>query len=414
MNSRKTLVLYGAMILAAVVLAMAGVVLLQARDGEDLEVRGEQASFSDGRGGAEKETSAALRKRVKDLESQLAKSRARLAESRDRVRGLERQLARSDMNRPVTPDPIEKPKAGKVTAGKKGKDAMAWAKKKPKLGLPEGMTREEQGARVREIVDAHDWQKSASALAAWGRADRRGRGISLSEKEALGPFFEMLGRLGELGVGFYDPRVARMFVPAWTSGLGADLDARQSEQLTAFIDETARQEEIAPESEPEFPLRYAHEKARDLQRTLELERQMESLLRPEQFQSYLAEVGDDPFTSGFGFKTSRMTCAGKTVNAVGEEVARLWLIVYKLEARLQPQVVAAAQRFVTGAMALPVPSAGLDASARRRAILERAVRGLQLQGNAEQTLLTTLPLSDDERRAALGRHCPVLDLEIRK
>ena len=78
------------------------------------------------------------------------------------------------------------------------------------------------------------------------------------------------------------------------------------------------------EPEPNPPLRYAHQKARDIQRTIQLEEQMLSILRPEQFQEYLAEVGDDPFQSGFGFKTQRLSCTGKTADEVVEQVANLW------------------------------------------------------------------------------------------
>jgi hypothetical protein len=272
------------------------------------------------------------------------------------------------------------------------------------------MTREKQDARVREIVNAHDWPKSAGALAAWGRADQGGRGISLPEKETLGEFFDTLEELSEVGVGFYDRRVARCFVPAMVSNLGANLNDQQAEQITGFIDQTAPQEENQPEPDP--PLRYAQEKALDMRRTIQLEEQMASILRPEQFQEYLAEVGDDPFRSGFGFKTQRLSCTGKTADEVVEQVANLWGGAwYGLEAH-RADIASAANQFVSQALALPVPDSGLEPAARRRAILERTARALELQGNAEQELLTGLPLSEEERLAFIGSRWPVLDLVI--
>ncbi|MHC4600987.1 MAG: hypothetical protein ACYS47_18500, partial [Planctomycetota bacterium] len=332
-----------------------------------------------------------------------------------RVQELEADLGpgKEEKSPPGEWDKLKKLEAGK-TVGKGKKGEKGWAGKKGKKdwkpGLPEGMTREEQDARVREIVDRHDWPKYAGALAAWDRADRGGRGISLPEKQTLGEFFGALSELGEVGVDFFDRRVARRFVPAMVSSLGANLDEPQAEQITTFIDETAAQEENQPEPDP--PLRYAQEKARDIQNTIDLEARMESILRPEQFQEYLTEVGDDPFRSGFGFKTQRMTCAGQTADEVVQEVVNLWAGEWYGLQTHRAAIAPAARQFVTQALALPEPQAGLDAAARRRAILERAKRTLELQGDAEQSLLTALPLSEEQRLAFIEQEWPVLDLVI--
>jgi hypothetical protein len=298
-------------------------------------------------------------------------------------------------------------------AVKKGKGKGKWdgkGKEKWKPGLPDGMTKAEQDARVREIVDAHDWAKSTGALSDWIRADREGRGISLPAKETLGDFFGTLGELRDVGVDFFDRRVARRFVPAMVSNLGAHLDEQQTEQITNFVDQAGAQEENRPEPDP--PLRYVQEKALDIQRTIDLEDQMAVILRPEQFQEYLSEVGDSPFRSGFAFKTQRMTCSGANGEVIARQVTDLWAgDWYGIEAHRE-RIAPVAQRYVNEALALPPPPEGLDPAPRRRAVLERAKRVLDLQGAAEQELIATLPLSDEERAAVAEADWPVLDLVI--
>ena len=74
--------------------------------------------------------------------------------------------------------------------------------------------------------------------------------------------------------------------------------------------------------------------------------------------------------------------------------------------------VPAAVHFVSAVMAVPGYE-GLQGWVRRKAVLERTIKILELQGDAEEELLTaTLPLSAAERDAALGRHCPVFLLVL--
>jgi hypothetical protein len=401
-HKSKSLLLFGAAVFLLGVGFVAGMAVSSAGFA-DLGIFTAQPAASDSE---ETVVPQALHLHVKQLKAQLE-------ESQDRVEVLEAKMGKGEWDKdlPDKSDKIEKPKGGKAEWAKKKKGGKAWAGKKDwKPGLPEGMTREEQDARVQEIVDRQDWPKYAGALVAWSRADRGERGITLPEKEVLGEFFGALGELTEVGVEFFDRRVARRFVPAMVSSLGANLDEHQAEQITGFVDQTARQEENQPEPNP--PLRYAQEKARDIQNTMDLEARMESILRPEQFQEYLAEVGDDPFRSGFGFKTQRMACTGKTPDEVAEQVVNLWAGEwYGLQAH-RAAITSAAQQFVSQALALPVPNAGLEPAARRRAILERTKRALELQGNAEQQLLATLPLSEEERLTFIASRWPVLDLVI--
>jgi hypothetical protein len=355
----------------------------------------------------ESETPEALRLRVAALEAKLEKALFRAGKA---AAGPDKKAGKEAP--PLSRDDWEKMK--KAGAGEKGKDGKGWAGKKGKKdwkpGLPEGMTKEEQDALVAEIVADHDWSKTAGALAAWARADRGGRGISMPEKQTLGDFFEVLGELRDVGVDFFDRRVARRFVPAMVSSLGADLDQGQADQITSFVDETAAQEENQPGPDP--PLRYAQEKARDIQNTLDLEARMALILRPEQFAEYLAEVGDDPFRSGFGFKTQRFSCTGGSAEEVAEEVADLWGGEWYGLSAHREGMLPVIRRFVTEALGLPAVVEGLDPAARRRAVLERTKRALELQGAAELELPAVLPLAEEERRAFIEARWPVLDLVV--
>lgn len=352
--------------------------------------------------------SAALRGEIEAL-------RAQLDASRERVRELEAKRGAEAGGEPAPGKAggDGDPKAG-ADAEKKGKGKGGfWDEGKgEKARLPEGVTREEQDARVAALVDAHDWDKTAEALRALMQAGQGGRGVSLDEKEHLGSFFALLGELQELGVDFFDHRVARRSVPAMVSRLGANLDEAQQERITALVDETGRSEELEPEPDP--PLLYAQRKARDIRSTIRLESQMATILRPDQFEDYLAGVGDDPHRSGFAFKTAKLACQGRTAYAVAEEVARTWVACYGLEAGHQAQAAPFAARLVSNVLALPVPDSGLEAWARRRGILERAARALDLQGDAERDFLLALPLTVEQRAEVFAATCPVLDLVLRR
>ncbi|GEM_PF-3527089 len=404
MNDRKTPVRVVMVFLGGLLAGGAGALLLTASEDPILSFRGGRETVSDEVLPLEGRDLTALQEKVRELESRLDASRARVRKLESKRGGKEEKPDSASAWADVM-------KTGKNGGGKKadwdGKKKEDW-----KPGLPEGMTRAEQDESVRALVDAHDWENTADALLSWDRT-RRGEGsLSIPEKETIGTFFELLGGLQELGVDFFDARVARRYIPARVSGLGADLDAFQSDRIAAYIDEEAQRE--ASEPAPAVPLRYAHEKARDMRRTLQLEQRMASLLRPDQLQAYLAGVGDDPYASGFGFKADRLSCSGATLEQAAEEVAEVWMRFYGLDASLRSRVAQEALRFVTEASGAPgpLPDPDLDPFARRRAVLERAERALQRQGDAEQALLAALPLSEEKRAAALASTCPVLDVVI--
>lgn len=385
--------------------ALAALALLPTPEGEGREVHSAHVTSGELEVGD-------LRARAERLEGQLATSDAR-------VRELEEALAAvTSGGSPVSvaspevegeggaraPDPATRSGDDKQGGGKARRAG------KPRPGLPEGMTREQQDQRVQALVQAHGWGASVTALRAAMEAKSGGRGLSLAERRSLESFFGVLEQLGKLGVDLHDPRVERVFVPAWVSGLGADLDPRQAEQLASFVDEAAQRAEESEPPEPEHPLRYAHLKARDVARTQEVEAQLRALLRPEQLEAYLAEVGDDPFDSGLGLKTDRLACPATTVAALAAQVSEAWSAQYRLPEQLAPQVHAAAYRFATSALVVPGLPSRQDAAARRQAVLRRARQLLALQGDAERDLLMGLPLSSEERAAAFERHCPVLEL----
>lgn len=370
-------------------------------------------------GARETPETVTLRERVDTLERQLAASQARVAE----LEREEEPAALAGTAPAPGAEPASEPAAarspspsgdadGPGDALPKGKNPAPAKGKKASgpFGLPEGMTLAEQTARVRAVVEAHDWNATVGALRAGVRnRSGAGAGMTLAQRDALKGFFGMLGELQEVGVGFYDARVARVFVPSWTRALGADLDARQADALGAYVEEASRQREATQGPAPEVPPRYAHEKAEELRRTIAIEEELRSLLRPDQLAGYLAEVGDDPFDSALGLKTNRMPCEGRTVAALAEEVTRIWLSQYALdEALRRPQVEAAARRFAADALAVPPVPDGLDAFSRRRAVLDRAVTLLTLQGDAEQAMLAELALPEDVRDGILSRRCPAL------
>jgi FecR protein/Putative zinc-finger len=405
MTNGQALIMGSGALLAVTV--SAGVVLLSSSDGEEREVRAGQIGLADGQGGIDVEDAVALRDRVSEQESQLAAANARVREL-EALLGVEHE--------PLPGDPSA-PESGPQDPKDGWDDDEGWGGKKkkelPPLGLPEGMTQWEQDEQVRALVEAMDWETSVAAMRAIRVERSGGRSLSLEEKETLGAFFEALNELRQIGVGFYDPRVARWFVPEYVSGaLGADLDAQQAEQLAAFVARTGERDRANPEPEPALPHRFAHTAAQDVRRTRDLELELQRLLRPEQLEAYLADVGDDPFSSGLATKSNRISCPGDTVPEVADQVARLWTNTYKLPPEFAPQVAAAAERFASGGLALPPLAADRDAFAGRQARLERAIQLLELQAEAEHQMLLSLPVSDEDERAArfTGR-CPIIELD---
>lgn len=362
-------------------------------------------------GGSDASPDPALREKVAVLETALALSNKR-------VRQLEKKLGiepgaslAGGKEQTNSKDFIDSgKKAGK--GEKEGSKTWDKAKKgKGKIGLPEGMTRQEQDARVREIVDGHDWERSVGAMLSWERSREGGRGVSMDDKESIGEFLELIGQLNEVGVDFFDPRVTRRHAPARIDAMGADLSDRQAGQISQFVDDTAAR--TAAEPRPDGPLLYADQKASELGQVLALERHMETILRPEQVQAYLAEVGDNPFRDGFGFKTARFSCTGATLDEVASEVAQIWCQIYGIPEASRPMANTGALDYVN--QILNAPPVTIEGSpARRHAMIERAIARLEAQASAERALLETVPMTEEQRASAHEAQCPVLDLVLER
>ncbi|MHC5020204.1 MAG: hypothetical protein ACYTGX_08875 [Planctomycetota bacterium] len=313
----------------------------------------------------------------------LAAARADAARLTAEVEELKGKLSAAGDARAAVPEssdaaplqPATEEEDGKTTGPKAGWDAKkqaaakgagkkaTWAGKRTAQVAgdpPEGMTREQWDEAVRVIVDGHNWRESQAALQRLGEAKRSGQAMEPEDLARWESMQEAWGALNALGVARTDPRVLRGTVPGRISALGASLDDAQAAQLGTTVEAIARREAARPE--PDVPERFATATARQLRNVIALEDQMATLLSAEQMQGYLAEVGDDPFASGWETKPWRLN----------------------------------------------VPVDGMDAVQRRRTILERTARIAELQGEAEQRLLTTgLGLSDDARREALRRQAPV-------
>lgn len=291
--------------------------------------------------------------------------------------------------------------AGKEKWAGKGKGGMG-----PAAEPPEGMTREQWDAAVRIIVEGHDWRESLAAVRRLGDAKRSGRAMEPEDLARWESLQETWRELNDLGVARDDPRVLRGTVPGRISALGANLNESQAAQLGTTVEELARREAARPA--PDVPERFATATARRLRHVIALEDRMAQLLSAEQMQGYLAEVGDDPFASGWETKPWRMH-VGTTVEEVAERALGHWSNHYGItELEPRDRLGAEAATFAAAAVAVAGPVAGMDAVQRRRAILERTARIAELQGEAEQRFLATGPgLSGDARAAALQRQAPV-------
>ena len=318
----------------------------------------------------------------------------------------------------VALDPDD-PKAGWVegqewegTSEEAARRAKAKGKGRPMvpLGLPEGMTQEEQDAIVAEAVAAYDWE---TGVAAW-QASMGRRGVSLRQKRAIGDMFEVFRELRGVGVAHDDPRVARAFVPAWVGALSGELSEAQLEQVAAVVDEVVEPVEDPaeePTEEGALPVRYARVQAAEVRETRALEQRLETILEPEQLAAYLDEVGDDPFASGLALKTNRIRCEGQTVPELSEEVTELWMLAFKLPEEDRSRANGLAYRLASQVLsAAPLPDRS-EAFRWRQALLERAEEALVWQADAERELLLGLTGTAEEREARFRMQCAAMEFE---
>jgi hypothetical protein len=320
---------------------------------------------------------------------------SQLETAKSRIRALEAELAALRSAK----------KAGSSRSDPKNPkyDKKKWDKSP--LKRPPGMTEEEQSSRVRTLVDTHSWRLTAQALRAGMKSKNGGRSLSMKEAVAMKAFDALMKQLFALGVGFSDARVARAFVPAWVSSLGVDLDEPQIAQLQAFLDSTPRP--AAPRYNR--PLAYAESKIVDLQWTLELEQQLQRMLDSSQLQKYLANVGDNPFESGLALKIKRVSCpATKTIERAAQ-VVEIWSKAFQTAPADRGLLRSRAQRLVSDVAELPTASASIAGFQRRRAILLRAVKILELQGEAEWDLLQSLAAGSEKSEKIMKRQCVVIE-----
>ncbi len=364
----------------------------------------------------------------------LAAAKAESGRLAAEVAALQEKLAVREHAPAVVAQPSDTPPLKPATekkAGKTGDAKVDWdAKKKAALGKgkggrrgkggkgrsastepPEGMTREQWDDAVRVIVDGHNWRESLTALRRLGEAKSSGQPMEPEDLQQWEATQETWGALREVGVSRNDPRVLRATVPGRVSAMGANLNASQAAQLGITVEDLARREAARPA--PNVPERFATATARQVRNVIALEAQMGTLLSADQFQAYLAEVGDDPFASGWQVKPWQLNIAG-TAAEVASRALGHWSNYYDVTDAGQREVLSReASAFAAAAAAVPGPVAGLDTAGRRRAILERTARVAELQGEAEQRFLTTgLGLAGELLAAALARQAPVFIVAV--
>lgn len=363
--------------------------------------------------GSDPEALAAAKAESERLAAEVAELKARLAPAGDAPTGMENPSARLPL-KPATEGMSGEPQVDWDAEKKQAAASKARSEWKGKGGTgkgassdpPDGMTHEEWDDAVRVIVDGHNWRESLSALQRLGDAKSSGRPMEPADLQAWESMQAAWGALEALGVGRGDPRVLRGTVPGRINALGANLNDSQAAQLGQTVEEIATRDAARPE--PTAPVRFATETAHQLRNVIALEAQMGTLLNAEQLQAYLAEVGDDPFASGWQTKPWQQRLAG-TTEAIASLALGHWSNSYGVtEAAHRAVLAREAASFAAAATEVPGPVAGLDTAGRRRAVLEQAARVAELQGAAEHRFLTAgLGLQADALAAALQRHAPV-------
>jgi hypothetical protein len=369
----------------------AGVVLFRTPQGDARDVRAGEVAFADAGGRVEVEELATLRREAasaKDLRATLAKSEARVAELERRLGAIEKA---GGGGATASAGGSKKPAAG----GSAGADGQAGA------GEGAGSPEDEKEKRIAELIKKVDWKAGAKAIVGYFKGQRAGKPlepdamVTLSQLNtdvmALSKALDLDNPFGAYG----DPRVKALFLPAWYSAMGADMDDAQMAQFMA----TAEQHKSAYSGEIDEKT-LAGQTLDATRQKIQEEETLFQILRPEQQARYLETVGDDPyFAMHMQEKQFEMSSPEGLVN----RVAGAWTETFQLSDAAQEAARRVADRYVQAAVQTPRPDPALDPAARRRATLQRAQRLLELQMQAERELAADPALSADERtRAAAG------------
>lgn len=239
---------------------------------------------------------------------------------------------------------------------------------------------------VQALIQNHSWKSSARALRRQSQAKMGGRSLSFKEKKMLNDFFDTLKKLNDIGVGFFDKSVAQAFVPAWILSFGISLDSTQVDQLREFLKNRTKPRLAKLGRVYGYP----ECKIEDLQWTISLEIELSNILSNDQLKQYLNEVGDSPFTSGLALKTRRISVLGLTRSEQIEEVFQFWMTLFDVGKRDSHIVQSFAERFVADVNGIMVNDQSFSPWQQRQACLNRAVKTLQFQGQAEWELFQRL------------------------
>jgi hypothetical protein len=244
-----------------------------------------------------------------------------------------------------------------------------------------------------DVLERIEWHVGLRALIAASAAGTEGKAeLAPDVKADLDQLQELLdvvrARRGPRAT--EEPRLKTALLLASLRTLGVELDASRLATLRRELIEALAVSRAA--SDPST----IRDAALGVLRTnLAIERVLSRHLTVEQRERYQAHTGSDPF---FDQAVPRHILAGRSPEALAEQLASHWARVFEL---VTPSALVPAHG-IARRWCCEVASLGSTAlpgtAARREASFERAVRLLEIQGQAEQDLAAHPGLCATERR----------------
>ncbi|GEM_PF-3247358 len=321
-------------------------------------------------------------------------------------------------------DELEEGKAQLLSDLDKWQELAKKAARQPKLPDPKDggeAAKDPTEEALQKALASTDWAIYIGAILKWIEADeesrRTGKPAAFDPKtiQLLSEYTMKLTELAKiLGVADYQEvayheKVSPHFFEGWMKGVGVTLSEDQRAKLsqTSVEFSRSRQKELSEVKGANALERMAWDAGRDMRWSAE----MKGVLTPEQYETYMKPIGNDPF---WGRQAARRDISAETPAGAATAVGNLWAKSFGLDESGRATIDEVATRYVQDYQRRTQDfQARYAANPPREEQMRLGVELLQLQIEAERQLGQRLTLTPEQQEKVRGGTGTVLQIGVK-